>query len=226
MPSKNEHYIGRHWDTTEIKYAAQHRNGGHYIRLSTTQRRVLLTALLLAGTISATSASMASTPAQRHVTPQPSPLSTATVPAPTEVAVTEEGPTSNVPIEAPVPTAIPQQLSKRQAITNYATAHVGTHYAIGATGPVAFDEIGLVLAAYSEAGVVIPGKQTPAGILDSGTAVKPNDASMMLGDIVFPTKTTVGIYVGNGKMVIANPTAGVVLIVVPTVYAVRRMSEE
>lgn len=85
---------------------------------------------------------------------------------------------------------------------------VGKDYVWGANGPNAFDCSGFVRWIYTTNG----GKSLPRTAAAQGASSTPvSRADMQPGDIIW-SKTHIGIYVGNGKMVHAsNPKRGVVM---------------
>jgi len=89
-----------------------------------------------------------------------------------------------------------------------ARSRMGAPYIWGATGPDAFDCSGLVLWVYAQAGIELP--RTAQQQFEWAMPIEP--AQLQLGDLAFyesiyPSAdriTHVGIYVGNGKLMMAN----------------------
>jgi cell wall-associated NlpC family hydrolase len=90
----------------------------------------------------------------------------------------------------------------------FALAQQGKPYVSGGTGPGSYDCSGLTQAAYSAAGISI-GRTTWDQVTD-GTAV--SESQLRPGDLVFFYSgiSHVGIYLGNGQVVHAPHTGGVV----------------
>lgn len=102
-----------------------------------------------------------------------------------------------------------------------AMAQRGKKYVFGTAGPNTFDCSGLVVYAYKNgAGISLPhftGSLWTKGSAVSKTALAP-------GDLVFPNPSHVGIYIGNGQMVVAPHTGAVVRVEkVGTVWGARRI---
>lgn len=78
----------------------------------------------------------------------------------------------------------------------------GSKYVFGAAGPNTFDCSGLVVWAYAQAGIKLP------HFTGSLWATLPHvtKATMGPGDLIFPTPSHVGIYLGNNQMVVAPHT--------------------
>ncbi|GAA3859825.1 C40 family peptidase [Streptomyces sedi] len=106
---------------------------------------------------------------------------------------------------------------------NAAISKLGSPYVWGATGPSSFDCSGLTGWAYNQAGVSLP--RVSQDQANAGTRV--SQSELAPGDLVFfyPGITHVGIYVGNGQMVHAPSTGGVVeyasLSIMPFQFGVR-----
>ncbi|MHB1010094.1 MAG: C40 family peptidase [Propionibacteriaceae bacterium] len=97
-----------------------------------------------------------------------------------------------------------------RAITalNFALSQVGKAYALGATGPNAYDCSSLTMNAYARAGVGLP--RTSQAQFGVGQPV--SLSQLAPGDLVFYYSgiSHVGIYIGNGMIVhAANPRTGV-----------------
>jgi peptidoglycan DL-endopeptidase CwlO len=87
----------------------------------------------------------------------------------------------------------------------FAEAQIGKPYELGAEGPSTYDDSGLTRAAWRAAGVSLP--HSAVGQYEA-TAPAPGRG---LGDLVFLEEGhLVAIYVGDGKMVLADSTSGVV----------------
>lgn len=98
--------------------------------------------------------------------------------------------------KAAPPTA-PRATSKVEAIIQFALAQVGKPYVWGAAGPNSFDCSGLVLSAFSKVGIHLP--HFTGAMIVLGKAI--GRQALQRGDIVFPQKGHVAIYLGNGQMV-------------------------
>lgn len=105
------------------------------------------------------------------------------------------------------------ETSKVDIVIAFAMAQRGKPYVYGAAGPNAYDCSGLVMRAYDQVGIHLP--HYTGTMLGYGQRV--SQGSMLPGDIVFPSSSHVGIYIGNGKMIVA-PHSGTV-IQVQSVYA-------
>lgn len=105
-----------------------------------------------------------------------------------------------------------RQASARQVRVNraisYAMAQRGDRYRWGAQGPNAFDCSGLVKRAFEKAGVKLP--HYTGGILKKGKKV--SKRNLQRGDIVFPQRGHVAIYLGGGKMIAASSGKGKVVV--------------
>lgn len=100
-----------------------------------------------------------------------------------------------------------------ERVISYALAQRGDRYVWGASGPNRWDCSGLVSVAFKKGA----GKSLPhftGGIQKKG--IKVSKKNLKRGDIVFPQRGHVGIYLGNGKMVHASSGKG--RVVVATVY--------
>ncbi len=89
-------------------------------------------------------------------------------------------------------------------VIRFALAQVGKRYVYGTAGPNTFDCSGLVVAAYRLLGISLP-HQTGA-LSSRGRAV--SRGALQPGDLVFPSGSHVGIYVGNGMIVHASTPRG------------------
>jgi cell wall-associated NlpC family hydrolase len=83
------------------------------------------------------------------------------------------------------------------AVVSFALAQVGKPYKWAKAGPGSYDCSGLVMAAFARIGVKLP-HQT-GGIIRYGKAV--SRSQLQRGDVVFPAKGHVGIYLGGGMFV-------------------------
>ncbi len=98
----------------------------------------------------------------------------------------------------------PKATGNLATLVQWAFRQVGKRYVYGAAGPTVFDCSGLALAGYRTIGISLP-HQTGA-LASRGRAV--SRADLRPGDLVFPTHSHVGIYVGNGMMVHASTPRG------------------
>ncbi len=96
---------------------------------------------------------------------------------------------------------------------NYAMAQRGDRYRFGAQGPTRWDCSGLVVKSYAKIGVRLP--HFTGSLLHKGKRV--SRKNLKRGDLVFPSSHHVGIYIGNGKMIVASSGHGKVM--VQPVYA-------
>ncbi|MDO4411609.1 NlpC/P60 family protein [Cutibacterium sp.] len=117
-------------------------------------------------------------------------------------ALTVKGDKATIP-------ALPEGVSARaKTALSFAMAQVGKPYVWGGTGPNGYDCSGLMLVAWSKAGVGLP--RTAAAQYAAGRPVAASD--LQPGDLVFfyPGITHVGMYIGGGKYVHAsNPRTGI-----------------
>lgn len=109
--------------------------------------------------------------------------------------------------------AKPVNKSKVERVISYALAQRGKPYVWGASGPRAFDCSGLVMMSYKQIGISLP--HYTGKMIRYGTKV--SRANLIRGDLVFPTSSHVGIYLGGNKMVVASSGSG--RIIVQTVYS-------
>lgn len=136
---------------------------------------------------------------------------------------------------APEPPAIaprtePASRSKRamntrsyriNAVIKYAMAQRGDRYKWGATGPNAYDCSGLVVRSLKKGAAKNLPHYTGA-LLKKGKKIK--RSQLQKGDLVFPSKHHVGIYIGGNKMIVASTGAGKVKIQkVYSFYTARRV---
>lgn len=108
-----------------------------------------------------------------------------------------------------------------QAVIQFALAQRGKPYVWAASGPNSYDCSGLVLASFGKIGLRLP--HFTGALIGLGRSI--SRAAMQPGDIVFPQKGHVGIYLGNNQMVHA-PQPGEVVTVgkVYAFYAARRLA--
>jgi len=83
---------------------------------------------------------------------------------------------------------------------NVAMGYVGSSYQLGGTGPTFFDMPGLTEAAWANVGVNLP--HSVRAQFAAGTQIPPTEIEP--GDLVFYYSNTEGIYVGDGKIVVAD----------------------
>lgn len=103
--------------------------------------------------------------------------------------------------------------SKVERAISFALAQQGKRYVWGATGPRAFDCSGLIVASYRVIGINLP--HYTGDLLRRG--IKVSKANLKRGDLVFPTSSHVGIYLGGNKMVVASSGKG--RVITQTVYS-------
>lgn len=92
---------------------------------------------------------------------------------------------------------VPSAGNKGQRAATWALGQLGKPYSWGGVGPDSFDCSGLTMKAWAAAGVKIP-RTTYQQIL-IGTRVR--KADLAPGDLVFPVKGHVQIYIGGGQVV-------------------------
>jgi len=143
-----------------------------------------------------------------------SPAATASLPV-TDVALADRGTTVSRSARAPM-----TRKQKIEKVIAYAMAQRGDRYQWGASGPNRWDCSGLVSVAMRKAGVKLP--HFTGGIQKKGHKV--SRANLKRGDIVFPQRGHVGIYLGGGKMIHASSGKGrVVVAKVYGFYTARRV---
>jgi cell wall-associated NlpC family hydrolase len=115
---------------------------------------------------------------------------------------------AGAPRAAARPSTVSADGARGEIALDFALAQLGKPYVYGGTGPAAFDCSGLAQQAWHAAGVSIP--RTTQEQARTGTAVPL--AQAQLGDLVifYPDASHVGIYAGQGKVVVA-PHAGAVI---------------
>ena len=107
----------------------------------------------------------------------------------------------------------------QQIITN-AKKHLGTPYVWGGTSPGGFDCSGLVQYVFRQSGISLP--RTTTEQVKVGTYV--SKSNLKPGDLVFLQNTYrqgvshAGIYIGNGQMIHASSSKGVVISNLSTSY--------
>ncbi len=129
-----------------------------------------------------------------------------------EAAAAEQAQATSTPTSTP--TSSSPTSAAEQAVA-FARAQLGKPYEWGATGPDSYDCSGLTMAAYQSAGVSIP--RTSAEQWTIGTHIR-RMVDLLPGDLVFyaydlgdaATIHHVGIYIGDGMMIEAPHTGGVV----------------
>ena len=128
-------------------------------------------------------------------------------PLPAQASTGIVPPSAAAPIAGPVAAATPAA----QVIVDTALAQQGKPYAWGATGPGAFDCSGLTTFAAQAAGIALPRVSRVQATV--GTPVSYDQ--LQPGDLVFfySPVSHVGIYIGNGQMVHAPTSGGVVSVV-------------
>lgn len=106
----------------------------------------------------------------------------------------------------------------QQKIIQYATDQLGVPYVWGGETPgVAFDCSGLTAAAYGVAGISLPHSSqlqwSRGPVVDAPDIVQPADLVFFVGsDGTFSAPGHVGIYIGQGRMIVAPHTGSVVMI--------------
>lgn len=110
---------------------------------------------------------------------------------------------------------------KIEKVIKYAMAQRGDRYVWGASGPSRWDCSGIVSVAFKKgAGVRLP--HFTGGIQKKGYKVAKKN--LKRGDIIFPQRGHVGIYLGNGKMIHASSSKGKVVVAkVYGFYTARRV---
>jgi cell wall-associated NlpC family hydrolase len=121
------------------------------------------------------------------------------------------------------PSSISAVDARGQLALHFALAQLGKPYAYGGTGPDAYDCSGLTQQAWRAAGIPIPRtteEQAGTGTDVPLSQIKPGDLVIFYADA-----SHVGIYAGDGKVVVA-PHAGAVVSLQEMrwmpIYAVRR----
>lgn len=99
-----------------------------------------------------------------------------------------------------------------EKVIRFALAQRGDRYRFGAAGPSRWDCSGLVMRSFAQTGIKLP-HQT-GSIISRGKMV--TRSQLQRGDIVFPQRGHVGIYLGKGMMVAAS--SGKERVVVQKVY--------
>lgn len=110
---------------------------------------------------------------------------------------------------------------KIEKVISYAYAQRGDRYKWGASGPSRWDCSGLVSVAFKKgSGITLP--HFTGGIQKRGKKVARKN--LQRGDIIFPQRGHVGIYLGNGKMIHASSGKGKVVVTkVYGFYTARRV---
>jgi len=112
------------------------------------------------------------------------------------------------PAAVPRPAAVSAVDARGQLALRFALAQRGKPYAYGGTGPNAYDCSGLVQRAWAAAGVKIPRttyQQAHTGKAVALSAIKAGDLVIFYADA-----SHVGIYAGNGQVVVAPHVGEVV----------------
>lgn len=135
--------------------------------------------------------------------------------------VTAPPPVVPVPPKAVKPVAVaPSNLSKVEIVIQFAKSQLGKPYVWAAAGPNAYDCSGLVMVAFSKVGLKLP--HFTGSLIGYGRAV--TKGQLQPGDIIFPIKRHVGIYLGDGMMINAPQAGDVVKIQkIWSFYAARRL---
>lgn len=94
---------------------------------------------------------------------------------------------------------VPQSSSKVDTVVAFALAQQGKPYVFGTAGLRAYDCSGLVMRAFAQVGISLP--HYTGGMLTYGRRI--SRAELQRGDIVFPSSSHVGIYLGAGRMIVA-----------------------
>ena len=121
---------------------------------------------------------------------------------------------------APSAAALKGQSSIAQQIITNAKRHIGTPYVWGGTSPAGFDCSGLVQYVFKQSGIQLP--RTTGEQVQIGTYV--SKANLQPGDLIFLQNTYrqgvshVGIYIGDGQMIHASSSKGVVISKLSTSY--------
>ncbi len=103
----------------------------------------------------------------------------------------------------------PSRSQKIEKVIAYAYAQRGDRYVWGASGPSKWDCSGLVSVAFKKgAGIRLP--HFTGGIQKRGYKV--SRKNLKRGDIIFPQRGHVGIYLGGGKMIHASSGKGKVVV--------------
>lgn len=114
----------------------------------------------------------------------------------------------------------PPPPSKVERVIAFALSQQGKPYRWANSGPVGYDCSGLVMRSFAQIGIKLP--HFTGTMLRYGTRI--NRASMQRGDIVFPSGSHVGIYLGNNTMVHASSSKGRVVVgKVYSFYTARRI---
>lgn len=150
----------------------------------------------------------------------PLPRGTGIPPAQATAHVTAEAaPRSVMPASRAV-RAVPTRAQKINKVINYALAQRGDRYKFGAMGPSKWDCSGLVKRSFAQIGINLP--HYTGSMLKRGKHV--SRKQLKRGDLVFPSKHHVGIYLGGGKMIVASSGHRKVMVQkVYSFYAARRL---
>lgn len=110
------------------------------------------------------------------------------------------------------PNDAPSLTEKQQTILAKAKQFLGVSYCYGGNGPQCIDCSGFVAQVFAATGCVLPRTAQQQSLI--GTAINPNEA--VPGDLIFfsfdnRSVEHVGIYAGNGSIIHASKSKGVVL---------------
>lgn len=114
------------------------------------------------------------------------------------------------------PTTDQATSEQAQIAVDHALAQLGDPYVYGAAGPDAYDCSGLTMSAWAAAGVSLPRSSSSQAAV--GTSISLSDARP--GDLLFyySPVSHVGMYIGNGQIVHAPNSGGVVEVVPASGY--------
>lgn len=136
------------------------------------------------------------------------------VPVSAQAVVVSPVPERVVPVSRSLTrTAAPSRTWRINKVINYAMAQRGDRYRYGAAGPSKWDCSGLAMVSYRQIGIKLP--HYTGGMIHKGKRV--TRSHLQRGDLVFPSRHHVGIYIGGNKMIVASSGHGKVM--VQTVYA-------
>lgn len=115
-----------------------------------------------------------------------------------------EAPTRASRSAATTERTVPKPPSKVEIVISFAMAQQGKRYVFGTKGPSTYDCSGLVLAAYSQIGIIL--YHYTGVMITKGKSVARSD--LQRGDLIFPSTQHVQIYLGNGKVIHASSGQG------------------
>lgn len=137
-------------------------------------------------------------------------------PEPQPVPKKKVPPTTNEPVPN---TSSPN--SRIETVIAFALAQLGKPYRWAAAGPSSYDCSGLVMTAFSRIGVKLP--HFTGAIIGIGRAI--SRVALQRGDVLFPSRSHVAIYLGSGKIIHAPQPGEVVKISsIYSFYAARRLA--